>query len=181
MSFIHGRIITALVAWTLMIGLPAFVHAEPNEGTHRGGHSKHDRDAHHFIDQTFHSLFRHAKDLGLSEEQVKKLKTLMTDYEKARIRGEADLKLAEVDVQTLAHDEKAEMSAIENAVRKSEMVHANLRIEGIKTLRAASAVLTPGQREKWRASLAMMYGEGKGNYSEGTHDGKQEAPKAGPR
>ena len=105
----------------------------------------------------------------------------MTDYEKARIRGEADLKLAEVDVQTLAHDEKAEMSAIENAVRKSEMVHANLRIEGIKTLRAASAVLTPGQREKWRASLATMYGEGKGDYSEGTHDGKQEAPKAGPR
>jgi Spy/CpxP family protein refolding chaperone len=163
MSFIHARIITALAAWTLMIGLPAYVHTEPNEGQHRGAQFKHDRAARHFIDQTFHSLFRDAKDLGLSEEQVQKLKTLLTDFKKARIRGEADLKLAEVDVQTLAHDEKAEISAIENAVRKSEMAHSNLRIEGIKTLRAASAVLTPGQREKWRASRAMMDGKGKGD------------------
>jgi periplasmic protein CpxP/Spy len=167
MSFIHARIITALVAWTLMIGLPAFVHAEPNEGMHRGANFKHDRAARHFVDRAFHSLFRHAKDIGLSEEQIKKLKTLLTDYKKTRIRGEADLKLAEVDVQTLAHDEKAEISAIENAVRKSEMAHANLRIEGIEALRAASSVLTPGQREKWRASRAVMYGKGKGDYGGG--------------
>lgn len=183
MSFIHVRIMTALVAVAALIGLPAFVHAEPDKEMHRDSHSEHDRAAHHFVDQTFHSLFRHAKDLGLSDEQVTKLKAQWAEYEKARIRGEADMKLAEVDVQTLAHDEKAEMSAIEAAVRKSEMAHANLRIEGIKALRAASAVLTPEQRDKWRASRAMMHGEGKGkgDYGDSAHAGKPDAPKAGAR
>jgi|GEM_PF-1730022 len=182
MSFIHARIMTVLIAGAFLVGLPAFVHAEPDKEMHRDSHSEHDRAAHHFVDQTFHSLFRHAKDLGLSEEQVAKLKTLMTDYEKARIRGEADLKLAEVDAMTLAHDEKAEMSAIESAIRKSEAAHANMRIDGIKALRAASAVLTPEQRDKWRASRAMMHGEkSKGDYGDGVHAGKPDAPKAGTR
>ncbi|HZC81599.1 MAG TPA: hypothetical protein VE222_07730 [Nitrospiraceae bacterium] len=181
----YPRIMITFAAGALLIGLPALVHAEPDKdkGMHRESHSEHDRAAHHFVDQTFHSLFRHAKDLGLSQEQVTKLKTQWAEYEKARIRGEADMKLAEVDVQTLAHDEKAEMSAIENSVRKSETAHANLRIEGIKAVRAAFAVLTPEQKEKWRSSRAMGHGEGKGkdDYEERAHDGKPDAPKGGMR
>ena len=188
MSNIHARIAIAFMAGAFLIGVPSFVHAEPDdgrhhEGMHQGCHARSHHDAHHFVDQTFHSLFRQAKDLGLSEEQVTKLKTQWAAYEKARIRGEADMQLAEVDVMTLAHDEKAKMSDIENAVRKSEMAHVSLRIEGIKTLREASAVLTPEQRDKWRSSRVMRHGEdtGKGDYGDRAHDGKSETPKEGMR
>ena len=183
MFYIQARIITTVFAMALLIGLPALGHAEPDKekGMHRDAHSEHDPAAHQFVNHTFHSLFHHAKDLGLTEEQMAKLKTMLTDYEKVSIRGEADLKVAEVDVQALAHDEKAEMTAIESAVRKSEAAHANLRIEGIKAVRAAYAVLTPEQKEKLRSSRSMGHGEGKGkgDYEKRDHEGKSDAPKGG--
>src|SRR6266545_4441139 len=131
MPNMYARVMTAVLAGVLVIGVPGFVQAEPD---------------------------------------------------KDKIRGEADLKLAEVDVQTLAHDEKADMAAIEAAVRKSEAAHSNLRIEGIKTVRAAFAVLTPEQKEKMRSSRSMRHegGKGKGDYDKGAPDGKPE-PKGGMR
>jgi Spy/CpxP family protein refolding chaperone len=139
-----------------------------------GRQGSRDGDMHQFVSHVLHSLLGRSKDLGLSEEQVTKMKALSADYEKAKIRGESELKLAEVDVQTLAHDEKADMAAIEAAVRKSETAHGNLRIEGIKTIRAASAALTPEQREKWRTSRGMRHGEGKDK------DDYKESPRSGP-
>jgi len=184
MPNMYARVMTAVLAGVLVIGVPGFVQAEPDKdkGMSRGSHSDRERSAHSFVDQIFHMLCHQSKELGLTDEQKTKLKALSSDYEKAKIRGEADLKLAEVDVQTLAHDEKADMAAIEAAVRKSEAAHSNLRIEGIKTVRAAFAVLTPEQKEKMRSSRSMRHegGKGKGDYDKGAPDGKPE-PKGGMR
>lgn len=159
----------------LFIGIPIFAHAEPEGGMKgEGRHGGRDGGMHQFVSHALHSLMGRAKDLGLSDEQVTKLKAINGDYEKAKIRGEADLKLAEVDVQTLAHDEKADMAAIEAAVRKSETAHSNLRIEGIKALRSAAGVLTPEQREKWRSSRGMRHGDGKDK------DDYKAPPRSGP-
>ena len=158
--FLGLLILGALVAWG--VSLPLSRHADQTEGMTKDGHARHERAAHDFAGHVLRSLQRHAKDLGLSGEQVTQLKGLSTDYEKARIRGEADLKLAEVDVQSLVHDDKAELSAIEAAVRKSEAAHTALRLDGIKAVRAATAILTPEQREKWRASRAARHGAERG-------------------
>ena len=162
MSMINARILPTLVIGALLIGAPAFVHAEPDRSMHRGYDGQHHRGMHgsqHFVGHTFRSLLRHSRELGLSEEQVTKLKTLMTDYSKTRIRDKADVKLAEVDVRTLAHDQKADMSAIESAVRKSEAAQAKLRLDGIRAVREATATLTPEQRDKWRSTRAVMHAD----------------------
>ena len=165
MSIIHSRIMPVFVMGALLIGVPGLVFAEPNEGMHRGYRSEHHQGTtdRHMVSHTFHSLLRHAKDLGLSEQQVTKLKSLMTDYKKARIRDKAEVKLAEVDAQRLVHDQKADMAAIEDAVRKSEAARTKLRLDGIRTLREASATLTPEQREKWRSSRTAMHAEWEGH------------------
>jgi protein CpxP len=157
-------IVFSLFVVFLLLGAaaPAFLQAEPNKDRRMGSHTQHDRAMHDFVGHSFMRLLRHAKDLGLSEEQVTKLKGQVAEYQKARIRGEADLKLAEVDVQALVHDDKADMTAIENAIKKSEAAHSALRLEGVKALRAAAAVLSPEQREKWRTSTAGRHGVGKG-------------------
>ncbi len=163
MSIIHSRI-AALVMGALLIGLPAVVHADPDRDTQRGYQSEHHRAAHQkrSVSHTFHSLLRHAKELGLSEEQVAKLKSAMVEYKKARIRDKAAVKLADVEVRTLVHDKKADMAAIEDAVRKSEAARTTLRLDRIKAIREAVATLTPGQLEKWRSSRATMHAEGEG-------------------
>jgi periplasmic protein CpxP/Spy len=159
MSIRKARALPMFVIGVVLLGFPALVHADPDHMRHRGYDAQHQRgmhDSQHFVSQTFRSLLQHAKDLGLSEEQVTKLKAMMTDYRKTRIRDKAEVKLAEVDVRTLAHDQKAEMSAIESAVRKSEAARAKLRLDGIRAVREASATLTPEQREKWRSTRTVM-------------------------
>ncbi len=142
--------ISVLLTWVVCI--PVAVRADdPSQRMTRGGHPEHGRAMHDFVGHSLHQLLRHGKDLGLSQEQRAKIKAIVTDYTKTRIREEADLKLAEVDVRTLIHDEKAELAAIETALKKSESTHTALRLDGVKALRAAAAVLTPVQREKWRA------------------------------
>jgi Spy/CpxP family protein refolding chaperone len=150
--------ISALLTWIVCI--PAEVRADdPSQRMMRGGHPEHGRAMHDFVGHSLHRLLRHGKDLGLSQEQRAKIKAIATDYTKTRIREEADLKLAEVDVRTLIHDEKADLVAIETALKKSENTHTALRLDGVKALRAAAAVLTPEQREKWRAIRMARRGE----------------------
>lgn len=132
-------------------GIPPQVLADQGPGGR--GHSEYRGGIPDVAGHSLHRLLRHKKDLGLTEEQSAKLKTLSADYAKTRIREEADFKLAEVDVRTLVRDEKADLSAIETAMKKAEGARTVLRLEGVKTLRAATAVLTPEQREKWRASM----------------------------
>ena len=141
----------ALLTWALCV--PTGVRAEPSPGMARGGHSERGGAMHDFAGRSIHRLLEHQKDLGLSEEQSAKIKAVEADYAKTRIRGEADFKLVEVDVRTLVRDEKAALSAIEAALKKSESARTALRLEGVKALRTATAVLTSEQREKWRAGM----------------------------
>lgn len=174
---LRPRLAVTLLMGAAMIGglcAPPEGRAEPPKGMMKKEmRPEHGSAMHDFVNRALHSLFRHQKDLGLSDEQVSKLKTIAVDYEKARIKGEADLKLAEVDVQTLIHNDQADLAAIEAALRKSESAHTALRLEAIKAMRATVAVLTPEQREKWRASFSPRHGEGKSGeeYREGPHGG----------
>jgi periplasmic protein CpxP/Spy len=170
MSIITARILPTFIIGALLFGVPAFVHADSDHKMQRGYDAQHQRGMHngqHFVSQTVRGLLRHAKDLSLSEEQVTKLKSLMNDYRKTRIRDKADVKLAEVDVRTLAHDQKAEMSSIETAVHKSEAAQAKLRLDGIRAVREALATLTPEQREKWRSTRAVMHADARAKHHTG--------------
>jgi len=150
----------ALLTWIVCV--PTDVQAEPRPGPMRGDHQTRAGAIHDFVGHALHQLLRHQKDLGLSQEQRAKIKAIATDYTKTRIREEADLKLAEVDVRTLVHNEKADLAAIETAMKKSESTRTALRLDGVKALRAAAAVLTPEQREKWRASRMERHEEKQG-------------------
>ncbi|HTK87068.1 MAG TPA: periplasmic heavy metal sensor [Nitrospiraceae bacterium] len=114
--------------------------------------------------------------LGLSEAQVKNITMLATDYEKHSIRTEAEWDLAEVEVQALIRDEKSDMGAIEQALKKSEAARTALRQTGVKTSRAVSAVLTPEQREKWRNRIHMqLTAKGQERFMPGGHYGAGES------
>jgi len=106
--------------------------------------------------RVLHPLLRHQKDIGLTEEQVAKLKTLALDQDRARIQAHADVMVAERELQALVADEKTELSAIEAKVKEREALEGNLRLIGIKAKRALFAVLTAEQREKQKALLDQI-------------------------
>jgi Spy/CpxP family protein refolding chaperone len=125
----------------------------------QGRHAGRSPAMHGFVSRSLHHLVGHAKELGLSEEQTTKVKTIAQEFQKTHIRGEADWKLTELEVQTLIHEQKSELPAIEKAMRKAADAEVALRLEGVKAFRAAKAVLTPEQQEKWRGLLRASHGE----------------------
>ena len=172
----------ALLTWALCV--PGEARSEPGSGMAKGGHSEHGGTMRDFAGHSLHRLLQHQNDLGLSDEQSAKIKAVVADYAKTRIRGEADFKLAEVDVRTLVRDEKADLSVIETAMKKSEGARTALRLEGVKALRAATAVLTPEQREKWRAGMRERHmGGHRGGTRTGRHGAEEpgDGPVAGPQ
>lgn len=89
------------------------------------------------------------KGLGLSEAQTENITIQSADHEKSRIRAQAELDLAEVDVDLLTANEESDLSAIEDAVAKAEAARTSTRLESIKARRAVLEALTPEQREEW--------------------------------
>ncbi len=93
-------------------------------------------------------LLRNREKIGLSEEQVKKLEQLRSDFEKETIRNEADIRIAEIDLNNLLQAPNADMGKIEAKVRDIERLRADLRIARIRAIEKGKALLSPDQRKK---------------------------------
>ena len=108
-------------------------------------------------------LLNHQKEIGLTEDQVKKLKAIELDFDRGRIKSEAEIQIAERELLAIAEEEKADLSAIEAKVKQSEMLEVGLRMLAFKARHDALAVLTPEQRAKGKA--------GHGSKMQGMHGG----------
>jgi Spy/CpxP family protein refolding chaperone len=98
-----------------------------------------------------HHLLRHKQELGLTDDQVAKLRTLSLDQDRARIRAHADMLVAKRELRALAWDDSAELSAIEAKIKESEALEATLKFMAVKGRRELKGVLTPEQRAKLKA------------------------------
>jgi periplasmic protein CpxP/Spy len=122
------------------------------EGHRGGGHSsmggygagmKHSGTGH-----LIRHLLQREQEIGLTAEQVAKLKEMQLNLDKTRIRTEADIQVAEREVKALTENEKSDLSAIEAKVKQSHDLQVGLRMVSIKAKRDVLAVLTPEQRAK---------------------------------
>src|SRR5262245_34866541 len=101
-------------------------------------------------------LLKHEKEIGLTADQVAKLKDIQLNLDKARIKAEADIQVAERELKALTDDEKADLGAIEAKLKQSEDMQVALRMTSIKTRREVMALLTPEQRAKEKAEHEKM-------------------------
>jgi Spy/CpxP family protein refolding chaperone len=93
-------------------------------------------------------LLRNREKVGLSDEQVKKLEQLRTDFEKETIRKEADIRVAEIDLDNLLKAATPDMDKIEGKIREIERLRADLRIARIRAIEKGKALLSADQRKK---------------------------------
>lgn len=117
-------------------------HAVSGHGGHgHGGVSAH----------LLRHLLKNKQELGLTDEQITKLRTVALDADRAHIRAEADVLVSERELRALLWDEQAELPAIEAKVKEHEALEAAARIIGIRARRELIGVLTPEQRAKQKA------------------------------
>jgi len=121
-----------------------------------GGHGEGMTGRHGGPGHFLRHLLMHQKEIGLSEDQVNKIKTLQLEMDKTRIRTEAEMEIAQREMHELAHDEKADLAAIEAKLRKGADLEVSLHLSAIKARREAMALLTPEQRDKEKAEHEKM-------------------------
>ena len=159
-------------------------HAATESYAGGSGMGAHHQTAGHMI----RHLLKHQKELGLSPDQVNKLKSLQMDLTRTRIRAEADIQIADAELSALEQDEKADLGALEAKVKQSEALRSALRLAVIKTKRDVLAILTPEQREKEKTQhekimheMQRSHGSTGGGMMEGKgemrHREKKEEPK----
>lgn len=107
-------------------------------------------------------LLKHEKEIGLTADQVAKLKDIQLNLDKTRIKAEADIQVAEREIKALTDDEKSDLGAIEAKLKQSEDMQVGLRMTSIKTKRDVLGLLTPEQRAKEKAEHDKVMQEHKG-------------------
>ncbi|ALA60154.1 Spy/CpxP family protein refolding chaperone [Nitrospira moscoviensis] len=171
-------ILTVGLASTLTLAL-GLAGAQANEygygssGHGSGGHSAMGGHGmgmmHSSTGHLIRHLLKHEKDIGLSAEQVAKLKEMQLNLDKTRIKTEADIQVAERELKALTDDEKSDLGAIEAKLKQSEDLQVSLRMASIKARREVLGLLTPEQRAKEKAEHEKMMqqhkdmGKGKGH------------------
>ncbi len=113
------------------------------------------------------------QQLGLSTEQVQRLQTLRSDFEKEAIKRSADIQVAQVDLSNLLETGQPDLSKVEAQLKKIAGLQAELRFVRIKTLSQGRAVLSQEQWQKFE-SLAPRRGPGRsfgGPWQEGGMEG----------
>ena len=125
-------------------------------GGARHGMHGHGMHGHSVAAHVLRYLLRDKQEIGLTDEQIAKLRTIALDYDRAAIRGKAEVMVAERELHALTRDEQAEMAAIEAKVKEREALESTVRILGIKVKRDLMGVLTPEQQAKQKALWEEM-------------------------
>ena len=156
----------------LVLGVPSLWANDPSYGHAGGGHGA--WGGHGYGKGMMHSgtghlirhLLKHEKDIGLTADQVAKLKDIQLNLDKIRIKTEADIQIAERELKALTDNEQSDLAAIETKLRQSEDLQVGLRMTSIKTRRDVMGVLTPEQRAKETSEhdKAMQQHKGYGGY-----------------
>lgn len=115
-------------------------------------------------------ILHHSQELGLTADQEKKLRDIRTAFAKDAIRRGAEIRVAEVDLNTLLEQDSWDLAKIETQVKQISALRGDLRMARIRTLDAGRAALTPDQLTKLRTighgmrmqggGMGMQHGRG---------------------
>ena len=87
-------------------------------------------------------------ELGLSDEQAKKLTQIFSQATKDGIKQRADIRIAELELRELLEADPVDMGQVEGKLKAIEGLRITLRLSLIKAHEQAKGVLTPEQRQK---------------------------------
>lgn len=184
--------VTSVLALTVGISSawanePGYYNKEGHGGSGYGSMGGHGASMmHNSTGNLIRHLLKHEHDIGLTAEQVAKLKETQLNLDRVRIKTEADIQVAERELKALTEDEKLDLGAIEAKLKQSGDLQVGLRMASIKARRDVYALLTPEQRakEKTEHDKVMQQhkdaGKGYSNPHGNPHGNPYGSPHGGP-
>jgi hypothetical protein len=93
-------------------------------------------------------MLQHERELHLSPEQVKSLNSIRYEFRKQALKKNADLQLAELELDELQARMPVDPIAVEAKIKQSDAIKTELRIASTKAFEEARAKLRPEQRTR---------------------------------
>jgi len=88
------------------------------------------------------------KELGLTDDQTAKLKSMKTEQEKRSINDRAAIEILEVELRDLLSEETVDIKAVDAKIDKIGVLKAKMHKDRVHLMVDSKKVLTPEQREK---------------------------------
>jgi len=102
---------------------------------------------HNFGKPGFYTKF--ADELGLSNDQVKKLEAIWYNHKKVAIRKKADLKIAQLELKNILSQQPTDFKKANAKIAEIGSLENGLRLDHLQSIEKARKVLTPEQLKKF--------------------------------
>jgi Spy/CpxP family protein refolding chaperone len=101
-----------------------------------------------------------AKELGLSDDQMGRIRDIFTNTLKQKVKIECDIKLRKIDLRTLLMQDEVNMQEVEQKIREIANLKADKKIVWIRAMQDMRNVLTPDQREGLKTMMMSWWKKG---------------------
>jgi hypothetical protein len=101
------------------------------------------------LDENLESIFflDRAEELELSSQQVEKLKKNRVEYQRDRIRLEAELRIARLELEELLEADWS-LEQAESLIRKVYQVQGDMEVRHFRAVRESLDILSSKQKER---------------------------------
>jgi Spy/CpxP family protein refolding chaperone len=151
----------ALLAFTLPV--PAFSQMKdmPMKG-HGGGHGQMmEMGTMEKMGNMMGMCMEHAEMMGLTDDQVMKMKPVHTEMQKKQARFKADKKIAEIELMEIMEVKDFDLEKASAAVKKIADIKTAHHLEMLKAMKEMRTVLTDEQYKKMKKMMPMKMDEKK--------------------
>jgi Spy/CpxP family protein refolding chaperone len=104
---------------------------------------------------------KHAEKMGLTEDQIAKMKPGHREMQKKQAQFKADLKIAEIELLEIMEVKDFDLEKANTAVKKIAEIKTAHNLEMLKAMKEMRLVLTDDQFKKMQKMMSMKMGENK--------------------
>jgi Spy/CpxP family protein refolding chaperone len=103
----------------------------------------------------------HADKMGLTDDQIVKIKPVHREMQKKQARFKADLKIAEIELMEIMEVKDFDLEKASSAVKKIAEIKTADHLEMLKAMKEMRTILTDEQFKKMKKMMPMKTGEKK--------------------
>ena len=103
----------------------------------------------------------HAHHMGLTDDQITKMKSMRREMQKSQIRSKADLKIAEIELMEIMEMKDFDLDKARAAIKKIGDMKTAQHLEMVKAMKDMRAILTDEQFKKMCKMMPMKMGDKK--------------------
>jgi len=152
----------------VVIAVPGFAQmADKPMGEHREGHGpmmdkcNMDRCGMDMMGDMMAMCLEHAETIGLSDDQLAKMKPIHNEMQKKQAQFRADLKIAEIDLREIMDVKEFDIEKASSGVKKIAAIMTDHHLEMLKAMQEMRTLLTDEQFAKMKKSMPMKMDEKK--------------------